>query len=154
MTMSEQVVADVKGALRNLAHLGAKKYGGSGFSEALSKIEDQVVLKLNSGDRAAELKVSDLDKTARTELGRLKASTERTEAMLVKQLFDTMQQSHGKSELEGPMSDMARDMMHQSMSEDLAKNGSLGISKTLFDQMSEVILRQRLAAKLAAEKTK
>ena len=154
MTMSDTVVADVKGALRNLAQMGAKKYGGPGFGQELSKIEDQVVLKLNSSDRSAELKMSDLDKTARTELGRLKASTERTEAMLVKQLFDTMQKSLGKSEFEGPMSDMARDMMHQSMSEDLAKNGSLGISKTLFDQMSEVILRQRLAAKLAAEKTK
>lgn len=106
---------------------------------------DALAFQLKFGDKVMELRRKDLDEATLHSLGKLKESTEQLEGVMVKQLLAVMAKSKPKGEADGPMSDMAQDMMHQSMADDVGRTGQFGVGKAMFQQLSRPLLNERLA---------
>lgn len=108
---------------------------------------DLTVLRSPSvdGSAGARLTLANLGADARRELGRLQEASEKLEAVMVKQMLAQMRRSVPQSPLDGPMGDLAKDMLDQAMSEHLAQTGSVGIATMLFDQLSQRLLQQEAA---------
>lgn len=117
----------------------------NGLHPASAAKEDRSVFWAKLGGEMKKLNVEDLDPGTITSLGKLKESTEQLEGVLVKQLLDVMNRSMPKNQFDGPMSDMAKDMMSQSMADDLGKRGQFGLGASMYRQLSRPILSERLA---------
>jgi Rod binding domain-containing protein len=106
---------------------------------------DATIFRVKLGEQMFTLKESDLDSGVRAQLGKLKESSEQLEGVLVKQMFETMQKSTPKNELDGPMGDFAKDLFNQTLSEESGRKGLIGIGRVVFEQMSRPILNQEVA---------
>lgn len=118
----------------------ANKTGSTDFRDP-----EATVFQVKFGEKVMALRQKDLDGPAKLALGKLKESTEQLEGVLVKQMLAVMAKSKPKGELEGPMSDMAQDMMHQSMADQVGRTGQFGMGQVMYQQLAKPILNQRLA---------
>jgi len=95
------------------------------------------------GAAAAAGKAAQTEERLAPQLKQLKQATNSLEAVFFKQLLEAMRKSVPKTSFgDDPGSDTYQDMMDQALSETAGKSGALGISKLLYDQMSQVIRAQ------------
>jgi len=128
-----------------------KEAVGKSFSQLLDN-PDQTVFRIQTkGQPDLKLSIKDLNPSTLRDLGKLREASEKMEGALVKQMLEVMQKSLPKDKLDGPMSDFAKDLMNQSISEDMGAKGTLGLGSILFRDMSNQVLRQELATKMQAQ---
>lgn len=116
------------------------------FDAAMAKAENPVVFRKQIGDQKLELHLNDLKSESIAELGRLRDASEKVESLLMKQMLSVMQKSVPKSEFDGPMGDMGKDMLTDALSQDLTRSRSGGLADVMFKQFAEQILMGDLAA--------
>ncbi len=84
--------------------------------------------------------LSKLDDAKLHELKKLQKASEDFEAVFVKGMLSKMRQTSFTEE-SGPMGDLARDFMDQSVAESVAKSrSSIGIGKTVFIEMAQRVI--------------
>jgi len=126
------------------------------FDAAMAQAENPVIFRKQLGDQKLELHLSDLKPSTLNELGRLRDASEKVEALLMKQMLSVMQKSIPKSEFDGPMGDLGKDMLTDALSQDLTKSQKGGLADSMFKQFAEQILMGDIAAskgKGAAQQT-
>ncbi|MBX3119899.1 MAG: rod-binding protein [Fimbriimonadaceae bacterium] len=103
------------------------------------------------------LKDALIAKQAEPQIQKLAKATEGVEAMFLKDLLGIMRKSVLKTDKPMPGSDIYYDMLDQALSENMAKKGSLGISKMMMETMKPAILQaeaEKFAAAAKAETMK
>jgi len=106
---------------------------------------DPTLFRVKLGETMVTLREEDIDSGVRMQLGKLKESSEQLEGVLVKQMFETMQKSTPKNELDGPMGDFAKDLFNQTISDESGRKSLIGVGRIVFEQLSRPILNQEIA---------
>jgi len=75
----------------------------------------------------------------------LKQATTQVEAIFVKDLIQKMRAGIPKSGATGPMADLAGDLFAQAVADQVSKNGSLGLGRLLFENLSKSLDAQKAA---------
>ncbi|MBL8086889.1 MAG: hypothetical protein JNM85_02315 [Chthonomonas sp.] len=119
------------------------------FGDKLAELEKQYeagaknpVMWASDAAGLPPLRLSDLSAHQITELGKLRDSTEKLEAVLVKKMLESMDKALKQQSDAGPLGDMAKDMYRENFSEEIASKSLLGLSRELFQQLSNVYLGQ------------
>lgn len=143
---------------RALTDLIKRAAGKGDFAKTMNEMlgdPDRVVFRISTKDRPnLELKLKDLNEDAIRDLGKLRDSSEKLEGALVKQMLEAMQRTLPKNPLDGQMTQFAKDMMNQSLADDMGAKGTLGLGSILFRDMSNTILRDALAHKISTVQEK
>lgn len=98
------------------------------------------------GNPPQAIHADDLSEKQIHDLGQLKDSAEKLEAVLVKNMLESMEKASPKESMGGEMGDMAKDMFRDSYSQEISVKNSLGLATTLFKQLSKVYLGQEMTA--------
>ncbi len=92
-----------------------------------------------------ELKLSDISPEGQKKLEKLFDSTEKFEAQLLKQMLQVMERTVQRASEESGMSQLGRDLFHDSMSEHLAKSPGFKLGDILFRQLADQVLQPEMA---------
>lgn len=91
------------------------------------------------------------DARRQAELDRLKKATQQFEAVFVKDLLSRMRKGVAAPKNEGPMGELARDMMDQAIADEFSRTGALGIGKMLYERLADAYLKQEAAKEAVSE---
>lgn len=97
------------------------------------------LINIEEGDSTANDVVSP---ELKAKLKELQDAADGVESLIARQLVDSIQRA-APSFSAGPMASLASDAFAEAMSKNLAKSGSFGISKALFDQFSQAVIDQQ-----------
>lgn len=101
------------------------------------------------------LKAAGIAGKGASRLAKLKKATDGVEAMFVKDLLAAMRKGMPKTSFgDSSGSEIYKDMFDQALADSLGRTGSLGISKVLYRQLSNQIIKQALAEGAAPTGTK
>lgn len=132
----------------------AQKSFGTIFAEA-SKADPENPALFHAGTKESGVTVhlGDLSEANIRELGKLKDATIKLESVLMAKVLEAMEKTVPKSEFDGPMGQMSKDMFRETFSQELAKKSGMGLSESLFRQLSRTFLGQQAATLLRANAT-
>ena len=86
---------------------------------------------------------------------KLKKATQDLEAIFMKDLLSAMRKTVKHESLgSSPGTEIYQDLFDQAISESASKNGTLGVAKTIYDQMAPHAIRAAWARAIAEAKTK
>ena len=127
----KQILGDAKREFANL------------FEAELAKDPtNPMVFHVGSEKEGITIHLNDISDQRLRELGKLQDSTSKFEAMLFAKMLEAMERTVPKSQFDGAMGQMGKDMFRETMSEELAKNSGAGVAATMFRQLARTFMGQ------------
>jgi len=117
------------------------------FDQEMSNHTNPVVFRKQLAGKEVELRLDDLNQTVKSEIVKLRDSSEKLEGLIMKQMLDVMAKSVPKGQFDGPMGDLGKDMLNDALAGDLTRSRKGGLADLVFKQFSESILTQQLVKK-------